>query len=415
MSWVRRKRREVARPVVGAVGVLRERVSIQAHLAHCELRLRLTTRPDQTARLELLEILHEYWRAGRFPRNTAAGGRRPVFIDDSGTHCAVGYLMACTGAGRVARELDRRDRFVLLEDLPSALDPRLRRWLDKHQLSREEAALIQPGYGPCGMAGWNCDGYVHAGTAATDTMVAAASLVVSLGLLAPAVLLVWMARRGWATKALRVLQNWWWLLLAVVVTFPLAGATLYGESRELQLVWEAAMWMLSGLVVSLVVIRLWRWGQQRPMIGFDEGAGMYKHQARALFMVLAAMLFWDVALPDGSGQAMPTVRRWHVDILVLPALPLLWAHQSLQRCSRRIGLSVVAAFAVCAAVLTVVLPSPLHAAATLRPGDRIVVCSSTAGPVCVENGNEGTPPRLFKLSAWKTFDEHTHSDQENPE
>ena len=415
MSWVRRKRCEAARPVVGAVGVLRERVSIQAHLACCELRLRLATRPDQTARLALLEVLHEYWRAGKFPRNTAAGGRQPVFIDDSGTHCAVGYLMARTGAGRVAQELDRRDRFVVLEDLPSPLDPRLRRWLDKHQLSREEAALIQPTYGPCGMAGWNCDGYVHVGTSATDTVIAAASLVVSLGLLMPAVLLGWMARRGWTSGALRTPQNWCWLLLAGAVTYPLAGAALLGESRELLLLWEAVMWVLSGLVFALVVMRLRRWGQRRSMIGFDESAGVYNNQARTVFMVFAAMLFWDIVLSDGSGLAMPTVRRWHVDIIVLLALPLLWAHQSLQRCSRRVGRSVVVAFAVGAAVLTVVLPSPLHAATTLRPGDRTVVCSSTAGTVCVENGNEGTPPRLFKLSAWKTFDELAHSDQESPQ
>lgn len=415
MSWVRRKRCEAARPVVGAAGVLRERVSIQAHLAYCEVRLRLATRPDQTARLELLEVLHEYWRAGKFPRNTAASGRRPVFIDDSGTHCAVGYLMARTGAGRFAQELDRRDRFVLVEDLPSPLDPQLRRWLDKHQLSREEAALIQPGYGPCGMSGWNCDGYVHVGTSGADTVVAVASLVVSLGLLMPAVLLGWMARRGWASGALRMLRSWFWLLVAGPVTYSLAGAALLGESRELLELWEAVMWVLSGLVFALVVMRLWRWRQQRPMIGFDEGAGVYQNWARMVFMVFAAMLSWDLVLFDGGGPAMPTVRRWHVDIIVLLALPLLWAHQSLQRCSRRVGRSVVATFVACAAVLTVVLPSPLHAAATLRPDDGIVVCWSTASLVCAENGNEGSPPRLFKLSAWRPLDEFEPSDRENPE
>ena len=405
------------------MGALRERASIQAHLAHCELRLRLATRPDQTARLELLDVLHEYWRAGKFPRNTAASRRRPVFIDDSGTHCAVGYLMAGTGARRLAQELDRRDRFAYLEDLPSPLDPQLRRWLDEHQLSREEATLIQPAYGPCGMSGWNCDGYIHIGTSATDTAIATASLVVSLGLLVPTVLLGWMARRGWTTKTLRMRQNWRWLLLAGAATYSMAAATLLGESRGLLLLWEAAMWLVSGLVFALVVIRLLRWWQQRPMIGFDESTGMYQHEARMVFMVVAAMLAWDIVLSDGtlpgvdlgSGQAMPTVRRWHVDVIVLLALPLLWAHQSLQRCSRGVGPSVAGAFAVCALVLTVVLPSPLHAAGTLRHDGRNIACSSTTGPVCVENGNEGTPPRLFKLSAWKTFDERTHSDPESAE
>jgi len=323
--------------------------------------------------------------------------------------------MARTGAGHVAQELDRRDRFVLFEDLPSRLDPRLQRWLDEHHLSREEAALIQPGYGPCGMAGWNCEGYVHAGTSATDTVIAAASLVVSLGLLAPAVLLGWMARREWTSGALRTLRSWRGLLLAGSATYPLAGSALLGESRELLLVWEPVMWVLSGLVFALVVMRLWRWGQQRPMIGFDESAGMYKPPARAVFMVLVAMLCWDVVLSDGNGLAVPTVRRWHVDVIVLLALPLLWAHQPLQRCSRRVGRSVVATFAACAAILTVVLPSPRHAVATLRPDVGVVVCWQTAGPVCVEHGNEGTPPRLFQLSAWKPFDELVHPDQESPE
>ncbi|WP_419946041.1 hypothetical protein [Candidatus Poriferisodalis sp.] len=429
----------------GAVGLLRERVSIQAHLAHYEFRLRLATRPDQSARLALLDHLHEYWQAGEFPRNCATRGRRPVFIDDSGVHCAVGHLMSRTGAGHLASEFDRHDRFARIEELPSPMDPQFRRWLDKHELSREEAALIQPGYGPCGMSGWGCEGYVHTGMTTGGTLIASASLVVSLGLFVPMVLLAWMARRHCVVKMRRLSQHLGALLLAGAAAFPLAAGALLAESKAMFFLWEAVMWAMSALVAVLVVLRLWRLRRQRPMIGFDETAvfrdlpkedadepkrsatrflevvGEYQRPARITFMVIFALLFWDLALSHGITQpyiaapsgstAVPTVRRWHVNIMVLSALPILWAHESLQRCTRRVVRTAAGIFAASIAALTLVLPSPAHAAYTLVPIDSLVVCWNTTGPVCVENGDAGSPPRLLKFSAWVPFEEIETSDR----
>lgn len=147
MSWIRHKKPSRVRPVRGRLGRRCERLSIQSHLAYCELKLRLRTRPDQIARLRLLDHLHRYWQAGCFPEHRFhTPGRRPVFIDDSGTYCAVGYLMAQSGARGLAAAINRDDRFAYIEDLDLSQHPEIRSWLLEHELSQTEAALIQPTY-----------------------------------------------------------------------------------------------------------------------------------------------------------------------------------------------------------------------------------------------------------------------------
>ena len=154
MSWIRHKTRQPVRPLIGRLGCWREKLSIQTHLAYCEFKLRLRTGSTQTARLQLLDILHRYWRAGRFPQNNLrTPGRQPIFIDDAGVHCAVGYLMAQTGAEDLANAINQSDRFVYLEDLDLDRQPAIRAWLDQQGLKPAEAALIQPTYGPCGFGG----------------------------------------------------------------------------------------------------------------------------------------------------------------------------------------------------------------------------------------------------------------------
>jgi len=92
----------------------------------------------------VLGILNEYWNAGEFPKNTYVKGyRRPVFIDASGVHCAVGYLMQKTGHGELAQEIDSNNKFVLVEKL---VNKRAAAWMNEYGLSKEEAAVIQPGY-----------------------------------------------------------------------------------------------------------------------------------------------------------------------------------------------------------------------------------------------------------------------------
>ena len=208
MSWVRRKRLPNARPVDSKLAALTERVSIQAHLACCELRLRLGTTADQTHRLRLLDLLRRYWKAGDFPHNTASsGGRRPVFIDETGTHCAVGHLMARTGAAGLATELDRRDRFARIEDMHDPLPAELQDWLDRNGLTRREAALIQPTYGP--RSGMTADAGI-AIIAALMLLLTAAAMLIPAALLGSAA-----AGRYDRRKALRVARKAGWLLFGV--------------------------------------------------------------------------------------------------------------------------------------------------------------------------------------------------------
>lgn len=151
-----------------------EKRHIQAHLALTELRLRFV-RPKNTVNRQLvLDILQDYWKAGMFPINTHKTARRtPVFIDDKGTYCAVGHLLAQTGYVGLASEINQDNKFVLVEKLNNR---KAEAWLNKYGLSREEAALIQPGYG----------GFIieRVGYSAQDKILAIITLIASLLLLA---------------------------------------------------------------------------------------------------------------------------------------------------------------------------------------------------------------------------------------
>lgn len=94
----------------------------------------------------MLGYLDQYRRHGVFPHNHVVSDRRTnVFIDEHDTHCAVGYLMAKTGAGDLARRIAETANLARIADL--AADPELRDWLDRNGLSVLEAAMIQPTYG----------------------------------------------------------------------------------------------------------------------------------------------------------------------------------------------------------------------------------------------------------------------------
>lgn len=129
-----------------------ERSRITDHLADVERYLRRANtrslRPDQRrARLRNLDRLEAYWQNGVFPHNHVIGDRRtPVFIDEHGTLCAVGYLMVESGHEALARRIAKSRNLARLADL--AADPDLTVWLDQQGLDLSEAAMIQPTYGP---------------------------------------------------------------------------------------------------------------------------------------------------------------------------------------------------------------------------------------------------------------------------
>jgi hypothetical protein len=95
------------------------------------------------SRLYHIARLREYSTAGRFPRNHRIFGHIPVFIDDKGTPCAVGYLMQRSGAGAVATDISTSNNNVYVEKIEggAALD-----WILFSGLTQTECAQIQPSY-----------------------------------------------------------------------------------------------------------------------------------------------------------------------------------------------------------------------------------------------------------------------------
>lgn len=125
----------VGRHLDGALHRLR--AAPTAHLSHSQ----------RQARAESIGWLEEYRRAGVFPHNhVLADHRTPVFVDGHGTPCAVGYLLLRSGEIELVREIVAGDNLVRVPELEG--DARLERWLDERGLTLDEAARIQPTYGP---------------------------------------------------------------------------------------------------------------------------------------------------------------------------------------------------------------------------------------------------------------------------
>src|SRR5215467_12126707 len=73
-----------------------ESVRMTTHLQHVHdwLASRPATRPElATRRAEILAAFQTYIDKGTTPRNVDLPWRTPVFIDEEGTICAVGYLI----------------------------------------------------------------------------------------------------------------------------------------------------------------------------------------------------------------------------------------------------------------------------------------------------------------------------------
>ena len=127
-----------------------ERRRIETHLERVEEELRARTpthlSPDQRdARLRQLDRLRAYRLAGEFPRNLELPGRRvPVFRDDRGVLCAMGFLLAADGHGEMVDRVARTRNLARIPDL--ADESGLLEWLRANGLSVDEATWIQPAY-----------------------------------------------------------------------------------------------------------------------------------------------------------------------------------------------------------------------------------------------------------------------------
>jgi hypothetical protein len=126
-----------------------ETLRIRTHLAYVERLLRQkdcsSLTPAQRARRAvMLDKLHEYWLAGRFPVNEAyPNERRPCFIDRFGSICAVGYLIEQSAGRELAERINARHQY---EYIATMTMPALAAWVATSGLTKEECAMIQPGY-----------------------------------------------------------------------------------------------------------------------------------------------------------------------------------------------------------------------------------------------------------------------------
>lgn len=123
---------------------------IRVHLAYIEAMLRRAPDPvnpvTRARRRAALNHLARYRWAGRFPRRQAEDGyqgRRPRFIDHEGVHCAVGSLIAASGARALAHRIADRFEYAYVPEMNL---PDLHRWAQEHGFTLRELAAIQPAY-----------------------------------------------------------------------------------------------------------------------------------------------------------------------------------------------------------------------------------------------------------------------------
>lgn len=93
-----------------------------------------------------IRTLSQYADRGQFPRNEGHANRAvPIFVDKHGTHCAVGYLMHCSGHDDKVAGVVQQNNLICVNDVRQGP---LIDWIIVSGLTQAEAALIQPGYEP---------------------------------------------------------------------------------------------------------------------------------------------------------------------------------------------------------------------------------------------------------------------------
>lgn len=94
-------------------------------------------------RRALLDTLQAYALRGLFPTNQVLPGRTPVFIDESGTACAVGYIMIASGHQALAERIHREMNLAYIHAITL---PEVGAWAEDHGFTIDELAWIQPTY-----------------------------------------------------------------------------------------------------------------------------------------------------------------------------------------------------------------------------------------------------------------------------
>ncbi|MEO8699494.1 MAG: hypothetical protein ABI867_05595 [Kofleriaceae bacterium] len=133
-----------------------EHLRMQTHLRYVRAMLAASppTRPELAARrAELLGYLADYIAKGITPENTALPWRSPVFIDEHGSICAVGYLIERSIGRALPERIATLHRYDFLEAIAAAM-PEVRAWIAGSGLTLAELASIQPGYEEPIVASW---------------------------------------------------------------------------------------------------------------------------------------------------------------------------------------------------------------------------------------------------------------------
>ncbi len=127
-----------------------DNLRIKTHLEFVENLLRkknISNLPasEKIKRNHLLDLLHQYWTAGIFPRNYEyATERKPCFIDKDARICAVGYLVEQTAGRQVAEQINSKHKYEKINEMNDAA---VAEWIANSGLTKEECAMIQPMYG----------------------------------------------------------------------------------------------------------------------------------------------------------------------------------------------------------------------------------------------------------------------------
>ncbi len=126
-----------------------EQTRIRTHLKYVEAMLRQNddshlTDEQCVQREKMLDLLHEYWINGVFPKNDSGSSeRKPVFIDQNNNVCAVGYLVQQTAGNAFVESINKNFKYAYI---PEIEHDGLSNWVAQSGLSLDECAMIQPTY-----------------------------------------------------------------------------------------------------------------------------------------------------------------------------------------------------------------------------------------------------------------------------
>ncbi|HEY0255738.1 MAG TPA: hypothetical protein VGC41_29615, partial [Kofleriaceae bacterium] len=123
-----------------------DRMHLHLQFVYDWLASRPPTKPELAPkRKEILAHFAAYIAKNTTPKNAHVPWRTPVFIDDEGTICAVGYLIQQTTNHELPDKIAREHRYDFIEDIATAM-PEVKSWVAESGFTLDEIAHIQPAY-----------------------------------------------------------------------------------------------------------------------------------------------------------------------------------------------------------------------------------------------------------------------------